>query len=191
MTLKETSQDILSSQFLSQFERNLNDISLSNFLSLLDRLNVRFSEFKLHSSELQLNSQQHFLSQYGKECRSKNIISLNELIDIESVIYQKDKNIRHQHNKIMMNVINYFLINNYLELIEAIKKTETILDKTTFFYHKNRLNYLKGMFQIKTGNSKEGIEICKEAIHLMSHFGAADIANILQTELDDLLKESA
>ena len=34
---------------------------------------------------------------------------------------------------------------------------------------------------------EEGKDLCDEAIRLMSHFGAEDIANILQTELNEML----
>lgn len=88
-----------------------------------------------------------------------------------------------------MNVITQFLDVNHLNPVSIlIKDVERILDNKRYFYDKNRLNYLKGIYKIKTGAIEDGISMCQEAIRLMSHFGASDIANILQIELDDLLK---
>ena len=45
MTQKELAEGIVTPQFLSQFENNKYDIKLDNFLMILDRLNVKYSEF--------------------------------------------------------------------------------------------------------------------------------------------------
>ena len=89
---------------------------------------------------------------------------------------------------VMMNIVNYFLEADHLAPVSSlIKEVDRVLINQNYFYDKNRLNYLKGIYKIKMGMLEEGKELCQEAIHLMSHFGAIDVANILQTEFDELL----
>lgn len=52
LSQKEVAAGILSPQFLSEFERGYSNISLLNFISLLDKINVQITEFKIHSDEL-------------------------------------------------------------------------------------------------------------------------------------------
>ena len=89
---------------------------------------------------------------------------------------------------VMMIVLDYFLEANHLAPIASlIKEVDRVLVNKRYFYDKNRLNYLKVVYKIKTWALDEGKVFCQEAIHLMSHFGAIDVANILQTEFDELL----
>lgn len=267
MTLKETADGLISSQFLSEFERGHSNISVVNFFSLLDKINVQITEFKIHSDELTEQTQQHFLSQYGKAYRSRNVVKLNELIDSQNKLYRNSKLPRFEHNVIIlkqlinyftnlpfnqtdansiyhyllnceewhyyelclfgnsiffmslaqvekltrtasqkahkyeklllnsstfalviMNVIDYFLEANYLAPVASlIKEVDRVLINKRYFYDKNQLNYLKGIYKIKMEMLEEGKDLCGEAIRLMSHFGAEDIANILQTELNEML----
>jgi len=268
MTLKETADGLISSQFLSEFERGHSNISVVNFFSLLDKINVQITEFKIHSDELtEQTQQQHFLSHYGKAYRSRNVVKLNELIDSQNKLYRNSKLPRFEHNVIIlkqlinyftnlpfnqtdansiyhyllnceewhyyelclfgnsiffmslaqvekltrtasqkahkyeklllnsstfalviMNVIDYFLEANYLAPVASlIKEVDRVLINKRYFYDKNQLNYLKGIYKIKMEMLEEGKDLCDEAIRLMSHFGAEDIANILQTELNEML----
>ncbi|UUX34458.1 Rgg/GadR/MutR family transcriptional regulator [Fundicoccus culcitae] len=270
MTLEVASKGIISDSFLSQFEREKSDISLDNFFDLLDRLNITYSELRVSSLELNENTQQIFLKKYAKAYRSKNIVTLNNLIEQEGELYQGNPNIRHIHNTIlckqmidhinkikfnhkrtleivhylqnveswqyyevclfgnsifflkkgqledlsriafsrsekynslgtnsstfalvMMNVVNKLLqLNCFNAVSRLLKDIDKSLFETHFFYDKNRLNFLKGIYKIKTGSTVEGEDLCNEAIRLMVHFEASDVANILQTELDELLLEN-
>lgn len=71
-----------------------------------------------------------------------------------------------------------------------IKDVDQVLINQNYFYDKNRLNYLKGVYKNKIGKIEKGKQLCQEAIRLMAYFGAMDIANILQTEFDTLLQDS-
>lgn len=51
MTLRETAKGIVSYQFLSNFENRHSNISLYNFVELLDRLHVSFNEFFIQGDE--------------------------------------------------------------------------------------------------------------------------------------------
>ncbi|MBD8038719.1 helix-turn-helix domain-containing protein [Solibacillus sp. A46] len=54
ITLKQASDGIVSESFLSKFERGKNDISLTNFLLLLEKLNISMNEFNIISEEIDL-----------------------------------------------------------------------------------------------------------------------------------------
>ena len=89
---------------------------------------------------------------------------------------------------VMMIVLDYFLEANHLAPVASlIKEVDRVLVNKRYFYDKNQLNYLKGIYKIKMEMLEEGKDLCDEAIRLMSHFGAEDIANILQTELNEML----
>lgn len=45
LTLEYVARDIVTVAFLSKVERNLSDISLTNFLLLLNRMEIEFIEF--------------------------------------------------------------------------------------------------------------------------------------------------
>lgn len=57
MTLNELARDIVSVPFLSKYERGTSDISAENFFQLLDRLNVRLSEFEALNANLKQETQ--------------------------------------------------------------------------------------------------------------------------------------
>lgn len=89
---------------------------------------------------------------------------------------------------VMMNLRNYFLEANHLSQVSSlIKDVDQVLINQNYFYDKNRLNYLKGIYKIKIEALDEGKDLCQEAIRLMNHFGAIDVTNILQTEFNALL----
>ncbi|MGO4929331.1 helix-turn-helix domain-containing protein [Fundicoccus sp. Sow4_F4] len=239
MTLKETADGLISSQFLSEFERGHSNISVLNFFSLLDKINVQITEFKIHSDELTEQTQQHFLSHYGKAYQSRNIVKFNELIDSQNKLYRNFKLPRFQHNVIilkqrlnqfsdfsfnqtdansiyhylinceewhyyeiclfgnsaffmslpqvekltriasqkahkyedlllnsstfaivMMNIVNYFLEADHLAPVSSlIKEVDRVLINQNYFYDKNRLIYLKGIYKIKMGMLEEGKEL--------------------------------
>lgn len=53
---------------------------------------------------------------------------------------------------VMMNVIDYFLEANHLAPVSPlIKEVDRVLVNKRYFYDKNRLNFLKGIYKIKTG----------------------------------------
>lgn len=267
LSQKEVAAGILSPQFLSEFERGNSNISLLNFISLLDKINVQITEFKIHSDELTDQTQQYFLSNYDKAYRTRNVVKLNELIGTQDKLYRKfnlprlqpnliilkqrinqlsnlsfnqtDANLIYnylvnceewhyyevclfgnsaffmslpqvekltrialskinQYEKlllnsstfatVMMNLRNYFLEANHLSQVSSlIKDVDQVLINQNYFYDKNRLNYLKGIYKIKIEALDEGKDLCQEAIRLMNHFGAIDVTNILQTEFNALL----
>lgn len=95
-----------------------------------------------------------------------------------------------EFSKVLLNLINYSLVNDSLDEIELlISQTEDFLRGDKAFYEKNQLNYLKGLYIIKTGTLKDGMELCDTAIRILTHFGEFEKANHMQNELDSFLIE--
>ena len=102
MTLNELARDIVSVPFLSKYERGTSDISAENFFQLLDRLNVRLSEFEALNANLKQETQDSFLEKYSYAANNDNLILLNQLLADEKQYYQQSANIRHLHNQIIL-----------------------------------------------------------------------------------------
>lgn len=61
---------------------------------------------------------------------------------------------------VMMNIVNYFLEADHLAPVSSlIKEVDRVLINQNYFYDKNRLNYLKGIYKIKMGMLEEGKEL--------------------------------
>lgn len=109
MTLSEVSENLLSLPFLSKYERGITDLSTTNYFNLLNRLNTSFDEFELIHSSIGAYTQINFLKDLDKSVINEDIYLLNLLIDKEQSIFEKDRNIRHKHNIIILNqYINKF-----------------------------------------------------------------------------------
>lgn len=78
MTLAELAHGIVSLPFLSKYERNNSDISASNFLSLLDRLNVNLREFEELNSSGKEYSQKKFFKTYREAIISDDLFLLKK-----------------------------------------------------------------------------------------------------------------
>lgn len=263
MTLAELAHGIVSLPFLSKYERNNSDISASNFLSLLDRLNVNLREFEELNSSGKEYSQKKFFKTYREAIISDDLFLLNKLLTQEKAYLELDGNYRHRHNIILINqYINKIssipydtnqvkILTNYLLQVEdwsyyelslfgnalfslpvdtidflckvAFKKASLFsdifslkndlalivcnviivmieqdelhrldplflladknLENTRFYYEKNKINYLKGLFEIKKGNVEMGKQLSTKAIEIMYSLGDNLNAKAHQEEL--------
>lgn len=267
MTLAQLADGIVSLPFLSKYERNNSNISASNFLSLLDRLNVNLREFEELNSSGKEYSQKIFFKNYREALISDDLFLLNKLLNQEKKYLELDGNYRHKHNIILINqYINKIsglpfdnnqvkLITNYLLQVEdwsyyelslfgnslfslpidsidflckvAFKKASLFsdifslkndlaliacnviilmieqdelhrldslflladrnLENTRFYYEKNKVNYLKGLYEIKKGNIEVGKQHCMKAIETMYSLGDNINAKAHQEELKKYL----
>lgn len=256
MTLSETSEGILSVPFLSKYERGNTDISTTNFFTLMDKLNTSFDEFNLLHSNVDRHSQNFFLKELAKCLINEDIYLLNILIDKEQIFFEVDKNIRHQHNTILLRqyinkfskipfdnnqikkIVNYLLqvedwgyyelslygnslfclplknidflskiaykkavifsnlsrnqnelslilMNTIVTLLDAkelnsVQSIINLTDKNLLgsknYYEINKLNFLKGILDIKKGKKEEGKSSCMKALDIMQHMGNEDSA---------------
>lgn len=156
VTLSEAAEEIVSVPFLSKFERGFNDISVTKFLKLLDRINVRLNEFELiYLVEKNKNdSQAAFLRHLKDALVQENMYVLNDLVEKELNYFEKDNNIRHKHNIILvheyMNRINKLpankndirTISNYLNKVEDWGYYELVLfSNSLYFFSSETINF--------------------------------------------------
>ncbi|MDY1543514.1 helix-turn-helix domain-containing protein [Lactiplantibacillus pentosus] len=80
ITLAQASQGIVTIAFLSKFERGQSDISVSNLLLLLRRINVEISEF-VHTNEFNSGINVSFEKEVSHCYINKNIAGLEKLIN--------------------------------------------------------------------------------------------------------------
>lgn len=111
LTLKELGEGIVSSTFLSKFERGQFSITADKFLSLLARLNIGPYEFYNDFLALYKKNQHHFIERLNKAKREKNIHLVQQLINQEQADYKKDGHYRHLHNIIILKQLANQLIN--------------------------------------------------------------------------------
>lgn len=109
LTLSQTSDTIVTPQFLSQFENGKSNIGLDVFIQLLDKLNVTFNEFSIHHASNLDKDQADFLADLSHAMKTKNQIQLKDLIKKENHQLKQDNNIRHQHNLILLKQYLHFL----------------------------------------------------------------------------------
>ena len=100
LTQSQLAEGILSKNFLSRYERGESQVNDSTFLRLLERMNIYFSEFEeLFQGE---NSQKEFLNEVIKAKKENDAYLWEVLKKREEEAFEKSKNIRHLHNKILM-----------------------------------------------------------------------------------------
>lgn len=267
MTLTDTAKGIVSVPFLSKYERGNSDISATNFLSLLDRLNVNLREFDEKNHRINQHSQQVFLHEYYEAVIPEDAYLLTQLIKREQAFLQQDNNYRHEYNIILMqqwlnringvpfdneqvkvitnyllqvddwshyelelfnnglfcfsaetvgflcksafrkatafsklitnrnelallaiNVIVLLLERNVLDQIASIiTMAESSLNGTKFYYERNKLNYVKGLYALRTGDKENGLKLANDAIAIMYSLGSHHDAKAHQDELKKYL----
>lgn len=100
-TLKAVSENIISYSYLSKFENGTSDITLSNFIRLLERLNITLDEF-LYFNEAQIPSYVQFLNKLVKPYAENDISELMKYYDEEFNLYQQTNVSYHNCNRIMI-----------------------------------------------------------------------------------------
>ena len=100
-TLKSVSENIISYSYLSKFENGTSDITLSNFIRLLERLNITLDEF-LYFNEAQIPSYIQLLNKLVKPYAENNIKELMKYYDEERDLYQQTNIYYHNCNRIMI-----------------------------------------------------------------------------------------
>lgn len=195
MTLNELARDIVSVPFLSKYERGTSDISAENFFQLLDRLNVRLSEFEALNANLKQETQDSFLEKYSYAANNDNLILLNQLLADEKQYYQQSANIRHLHNQIILkqyinnmthlpyNQEDSKVIKEYLLQVEDWRLYEIELFGNSIFF----LPLATVEFLVKTAIKKTYL---LDRISNNKHVLAQVIANVItrMIEADELMK---
>jgi Rgg/GadR/MutR family transcriptional activator len=100
MSLKEASDGIMSSAFLSKIERDISIPNLDLLLQLLDRLRTTYAEFSYLLTREVETPQFQFELEFSKATVNDDTYKLDQLAEKESSLYQKTNDIRHRFNAI-------------------------------------------------------------------------------------------
>lgn len=195
LTLNELAKDIVSVPFLSKYERGGSDISVAHFFQLMDRLNVRFSEFEVANLVSEQEKQDAFLEKYSYAVNNDNIILLRQLLTDEKQYYQQNSNVRHVHNQIILKQYIHNLsqlpydqegikvIKDYLMKVEDWHLYEIELFGNSIFF----LPLATSEFLVKTAIKKTYL---MDKISNNKHVLAQVIANVItrMIESEEILK---
>lgn len=103
-TLKTMSQDIISYSYLSKFEKDESDISMYNFIQLIERLNMTTDEFLFYNNIHTRKYQDLFYNistAYGKN----DYLELQRYMQEEKFLYEETGIIYRRCNSIMIAAI--------------------------------------------------------------------------------------
>lgn len=168
-TQSQVAEGILSRQQLSKFEKNLHTINIVSFFELLDRLNVTNNELLITINEPKSFHQSTFNYQIGLAILYKDVQKLMTLKSSETDWYQKDQNIRHQHNIILID--QYCLKFNNQPFDESLTQviTDYLFECEEWSYYElclynNCLEFLpipfiKSTIKIASARSKKYIQL--------------------------------
>ena len=82
-SLRQVSKGILSASFLSKVERGTSDISISNFLQLIDRLNITLEEFSFVAKQYKVDDWEQLQMDILFAYQEKNKTKLKQIMIAE------------------------------------------------------------------------------------------------------------
>ncbi|MEK4197945.1 helix-turn-helix domain-containing protein [Cytobacillus sp. FSL K6-0265] len=112
-SLKEVAEGIISSSFLSKFERGESDISLSNFILLLNKLNISIEEYILISRDYQPSEFEIFLHKIRHAYEQNNIPFLISIYKEEEKKWKSHLSSSYKCNYIMTKALILDLNRNF------------------------------------------------------------------------------
>lgn len=104
LTLKEVSENIVSYSYLSKFENEKSDITLTNLIRLLNRLNVTLDEF-LNFNEVRIPYYVNLLKKVAIAYSKKDVQLLKTYYKQEVELYKENNRLYNRCNFIMVGAI--------------------------------------------------------------------------------------
>lgn len=144
-SVAETSKGICSPQFLRKYEAGNSDISFTNMLLLLDRINVTMDEFLFECNTQTFDTFfRSFEIKYEKVIHSKNALKKMELIQELEANYEKSADLKYQLLLIMVQnmynlqhpavfTVDWQPIRRYLQQVEQWDRFEFYLCTHSWF----------------------------------------------------------
>lgn len=103
-TLKSLSEGIVSFSYLSKFEKGKTQISLNNFIQLLQRMNLTVDEI-LYFNQMQTSQYREFFQKISIAHIHQDLTNLKKYLEIEKTLYQENKIKFHKYNAVMISVV--------------------------------------------------------------------------------------
>ena len=103
-TLKNLSDGIVSFSYLSKFEKGKTQISLHNFIQLLQRMNLTVDEV-LYFNQIKMNHYREFFQKIAVAHVQQDLAKLKSYLEIEKTLYQENKIKFHKYNATMIGAV--------------------------------------------------------------------------------------
>ena len=103
-TLKSLSEGIVSFSYLSKFEKEKTQISLNNFMQLLERMNLTVDEI-LYFNQMKTSQYGEFIQKISTAHAYEDLRNLKKYLEIEKTLYQKNKIKFHKYNAVMISAV--------------------------------------------------------------------------------------
>ncbi|MBO0472813.1 hypothetical protein JZO86_03695 [Enterococcus ureasiticus] len=100
------------------------------------------------------------------------------------------KNIKTHYEGVLMylNLIIFFLDKNEQNLSKLfIDEASNLVGNSEYFYEMNKLNFLKGIWEIKFADYENGLSVANSAIDLLNHFQQTKSACAHKLFLEEVL----
>lgn len=105
VSLESLSGSTISKSNLSKFETGQIDLTLNKFISVLNKLNVSFTEFELIANNYNLDTTSKLFDIVNTAYEMESILTLKGLAITEKDKWERDKNIRYKLNYIMIEAL--------------------------------------------------------------------------------------
>ncbi|MBP1044591.1 helix-turn-helix domain-containing protein [Vagococcus sp. BWB3-3] len=106
MTILDVSKDIISVGQLSKFERGVNEITISKFIKLLDRINITLEEFDLLCNNYEHSNLHQLVKDIRKSYTNRDTEELLRISMEELSKWETTGNVNNRYNHIMLSIMN-------------------------------------------------------------------------------------
>lgn len=121
-TLQQLANGILSVSFLSKFERGESEISLHNFVQLLNRLAVSFDEF-FHLHHGVLETFETFFDEADEAFVNRDFTTIRRLRKVQHEKWQDEQMDQYLCNTVMLDIYDSILSNEIISAEDEAVKT--------------------------------------------------------------------
>lgn len=114
-TLQQLSDGILSTSFLSKFERGNSDISISYFFRILERLSLSYDEFLFIHNDFNLDNFETFFDKAEQAYVNRNLSKLQALKEVHMDKWRITKITTYRCNTLVLDVLIGILRNEFID----------------------------------------------------------------------------
>lgn len=200
ISLKQLSDDTVSISQLSRFERGESDISVSKFLTALDKMNVEVREFIDAANNYQQTEQIKFVSALIPLEYERNIAGFKRMMAEEEAKFKAHPDVYRYH-------LNVILLQSFVckcdesvpfpkEYVDQITdylfttedwNIQPLLQDETDMYKRTIYLFLSGYQLYMEEKMEVGVQKMKSAIRIFELLGCDNLANNYKIDYDRLI----
>lgn len=114
-TMQQLSDGILSTSFLSKFERGNSDISISYFFQILERLSLSYDEFLFVHNDFKLDNFETFFDSAEQAYVNRNLSKLQTLKEVQMDKWRTTKIAAYRCNTLVLDVLIGILRDEFID----------------------------------------------------------------------------